>query len=235
MTSDGSMPVLSAGEVVERVGQIVAEGADADEIVATVLRYRPVPDQFAALFARARMVAGHPADDEDQSNDAILGRMFIAQRRELQLALSVPQGQADAGWEEPEEIAWMREVDAGTDNACFVVCAKGDPGGFAVYASPSPVPAGEGGGWQRLAELRSQGWAVAVHNDYRQGGDARTFWLFTHPDGRWLKGEGRTDAEAIAEASAPLAAEHSPPTPEQGPTLDGADQQIAALPQGDKP
>lgn len=60
----------------------------ADHIVAEVLRYRPVPAHFAALFSRANMAAGHPADDEDQSNDAILGRMFIAQRRELQLALS---------------------------------------------------------------------------------------------------------------------------------------------------
>lgn len=23
---------------------------------------------------------------------------------------------------------WLREIDAGTDNACWVVCAKGDPG-----------------------------------------------------------------------------------------------------------
>lgn len=32
---------------------------------------------------------------------------------------------------------WLREVDAGTGNACWVVCAKGDPG--AVKFMPGPV------------------------------------------------------------------------------------------------
>lgn len=27
-----------------------------------------------------------------------------------------------------DECIWLREVDAGTDNACMVVCAEGDPG-----------------------------------------------------------------------------------------------------------
>ena len=50
-----------------------------------------------------------------------------------------------------------------------------------------------------LAEIRAAGWAVAVHNDYRLNGEAHTFWLFTHSDeGRYVKGEGRTDAEALA-------------------------------------
>ena len=48
-----------------------------------------------------------------------------------------------------------------------------------------------------LTGLRAQGWAVAVHNDYRLGGRNHTFWLFTHPCGRWAKGEGETDAEAL--------------------------------------
>lgn len=51
-----------------------------------------------------------------------------------------------------------------------------------------------------LKEIRGAGWSVAVHNDYRQGGRAYTFWLFTHSSGRWLKGEGATDVEAIANA-----------------------------------
>ena len=51
-------------------------------------------------------------------------------------------------------------------------------------------------------DLRAQGWAVAVHNDYRQDGESHTFWLFTHPDGRYAKGEGRTDAEALAQVRA---------------------------------
>lgn len=48
--------------------------------------------------------------------------------------------------------------------------------------------------------LRAGGWSVAVHNDYRLNGERWTFWLFTHPDGTWIKGEGRTDDEALAAA-----------------------------------
>lgn len=46
-------------------------------------------------------------------------------------------------------------------------------------------------------DLRAAGWSVAVHNDYRLNGEAHTFWLLTHPSGRYAKGEGRTDAEAL--------------------------------------
>ena len=48
-------------------------------------------------------------------------------------------------------------------------------------------------------DLRADGWVVAVHNDYRQNDTPHTFWLLTHPDGRWIKGEGATDAEALTQ------------------------------------
>jgi hypothetical protein len=48
-----------------------------------------------------------------------------------------------------------------------------------------------------LRILRENGWTVGVHNDYRQGGKLMTFWLFTHPSGRWLKGEGESDENAV--------------------------------------
>lgn len=48
-----------------------------------------------------------------------------------------------------------------------------------------------------LAELRNNGWRVAVHNDYRQNGANMTFWLMTHDCGVYLKGEGWTDLEAL--------------------------------------
>lgn len=48
-----------------------------------------------------------------------------------------------------------------------------------------------------LHRLRVTGWSVAVHNDYRLNGKAHTFWLFTHDGGRFLKGEGETDTEAL--------------------------------------
>ena len=50
---------------------------------------------------------------------------------------------------------------------------------------------------EMLRKIREAGWSVAVHNDYRQGGVPHTFWLFTHPTGGWLKGEGRTDEQAV--------------------------------------
>lgn len=51
---------------------------------------------------------------------------------------------------------------------------------------------------EMLLDLRSCGWSVAVHNDYRLNGKFHTFWLFTHPSGAFVKGEGPTDARAVA-------------------------------------
>lgn len=48
-----------------------------------------------------------------------------------------------------------------------------------------------------LRQLRAWGNMVAVHNDYRQNGERFTFWLFVTPDGRAIKGEGKTDEEAL--------------------------------------
>lgn len=50
-------------------------------------------------------------------------------------------------------------------------------------------------------DLRGLGWSVAVHNDYRLDGKRMTFWLLNRPgfDDELiaLKGEGRSDAEAL--------------------------------------
>jgi len=48
-----------------------------------------------------------------------------------------------------------------------------------------------------LEALRSRGWAVAVHNDYRMDGKRYTFWLFAK-DICCVTGEGNTDEEAVA-------------------------------------
>jgi hypothetical protein len=45
-------------------------------------------------------------------------------------------------------------------------------------------------------DLRAQGWSVAAHNDYKLNGEKFTFWLFTKGDVA-VKGEGRTDADAL--------------------------------------
>lgn len=52
-------------------------------------------------------------------------------------------------------------------------------------------------------DLRAEGWAVAVHNDYRQGGSSRTFWLLTRGE-ECVKGEGHSDAIALTEIRATL-------------------------------
>jgi hypothetical protein len=65
-----------------------------------------------------------------------------------------------------------------------------------------------------LKALREAGWVVAVHNDYRLKGEAHTFWLFTHPDGRWIKGEGQTDDVAIRQALDAARTEPSSPVGE---------------------
>ncbi len=62
-------------------------------------------------------------------------------------------------------------------------------------------------------DLRAQGWAIAIHNDYWQNGERKTFWLMTHRNGRWLKGEGSTDAMALNEIRAGRAAIRAMPLP----------------------
>jgi hypothetical protein len=52
-------------------------------------------------------------------------------------------------------------------------------------------------------DIRARGWMVGVHNDYRQGGVLHTFWLFTKGNVA-IKGEGRTDAEALNRVRAQL-------------------------------
>jgi hypothetical protein len=47
--------------------------------------------------------------------------------------------------------------------------------------------------------FRARGWSVARHNDYRLEGIPRTFWLFTKGN-FCVRGEGRTDNEALAKA-----------------------------------
>ncbi len=48
-----------------------------------------------------------------------------------------------------------------------------------------------------LDDLRAAGWTVAIHNDYRQQGKHRTFYLLTHSNGFWVKGEADSDQAAL--------------------------------------
>lgn len=88
-----------------------------------------------------------------------------------------------------------------------------------VVSSPDRLPGFIGCGY--LETLRFEGWSVAVHNDYwikpstkeacaiacGEGkvsqdirGEFYTFWLLTHPNGTFVKGEGKTDHEALKQA-----------------------------------
>ena len=49
-----------------------------------------------------------------------------------------------------------------------------------------------------LRFLRGLGWVVAAHSDNLLFGKARTSWLFTHPNGTWVKGEDESDELAVA-------------------------------------
>jgi hypothetical protein len=53
--------------------------------------------------------------------------------------------------------------------------------------------------WKWLQAIRNEGWRVAVHNDYALAGESYTFWLFVKGDFA-VKGEGKTDAEALKKA-----------------------------------
>lgn len=76
-----------------------------------------------------------------------------------------------------------------------------------LYTTPQPaaVPAS-----RAIDRIRAMGWSVAVHNDYRLNGEPHTFWLFTK-DGIAVKGEGRTDAEALTQVSTAIAANKEAP------------------------
>ena len=50
---------------------------------------------------------------------------------------------------------------------------------------------------ETLTRLRSLGWTVAVHNDYKLNNLPMTSWLLTHPNGRWVRGEASSDEEAL--------------------------------------
>ena len=55
-----------------------------------------------------------------------------------------------------------------------------------------------------LTMLRSWGWVIGSHNEYyvhRPEGPPliRSYWMFTHPVGYFVEGDGATDIEAIRE------------------------------------
>lgn len=99
-----------------------------------------------------------------------------------------------SGTEAAEPVAWRRVRNDGT----VTYWESPVPDSIPLYAVP-PVRDRDA----IADDIRALGWTVAVHNDYRQAGQAYTFWLFTK-DGRSIKGEGRTDADALNQVRAIL-------------------------------
>ena len=99
----------------------------------------------------------------------------------------------------PGDLAASRPVEQSGDIRCY--CSDFNSAGMpcqpGTCPNRPPPRSVERCSCEVLAKLREAGWSVAVHNDYRIGGVAHTFWLFTHADGRWAKGEGTTDFEAL--------------------------------------
>ncbi len=56
----------------------------------------------------------------------------------------------------------------------------------------------------RPNDIRAKGWMVAGHHDYRRDGEFWTSWLFVKV-GHAIRGEGRTDAEALGRVRAQIA------------------------------
>ena len=84
--------------------------------------------------------------------------------------------------------------------------------------------------WEMLKTLRDEGWMVAVHNDYRLNGKTMTFWLFTRADGRWIKGEGETDAEALSQTLASRPAHEMEPLKGSKPPATDTHEQSSLAP-----
>jgi len=194
----------------------------------------PIDGSFMArLLAAAREEGRWWSLEQSQKADRLL-EVVAAERNAAQIALAAPAPEGvKVGDGERLRIARI------VRNACTFSEEYRDKAveaaTHAILASPPP---GEGVNGEllagRLAALRSAGWSVAVHNDYRQGGEPFTFWLFTNAAGRAIKGEGRTDAEALAQCLARAEALPSPPGQEiQGlsSARDHAPSTSAATPQ----
>jgi hypothetical protein len=88
-----------------------------------------------------------------------------------------------------DKAAWLKTRGANADLLGKLDALSSQPPTPEVGSSPD--------------DIRAAGWVVAAHNDYRQDGQAHTFWLFTKGH-RNVKGEGLTDAEALNQIRAQL-------------------------------
>ena len=87
---DRELPWLKAAVryLLSELEAVKGERDDAIHEARREIRQNVDDGQLRSLLARAHVVAGHPADSEDQSNDAMLGRMFIAARAKVEALLA---------------------------------------------------------------------------------------------------------------------------------------------------
>ncbi len=164
-----------------------------------VVNWDEVGHTADAVRDAARIVSGKVGSYDASPKSAEMIVAHVAQYR--------PATEAQQATGKTEAVERIADALA-ADNDSEVLFMKGDnKGGWrrlaktarSTLATPQPTET------QTLDDLRAKGWMVAVHNDYRLNGKPYTFWLFTHPSGRWIKGEGETDAQAIADASSQIA------------------------------
>lgn len=153
-------------------------------------------DPSEVTFNEAHTVCGRIITDDEPP--AVPDGMVMVPRHVLSEAASAF---ADLGWTESVDRA-KALLDGTPEKRCSTCDCTGDVHradgewlGQCPYCRPSVSD-----GWPaKLSALRADGWVVACHNDYRLNGEACTFWLFTRAC-RAIKGEGRTDDEALTAA-----------------------------------
>ncbi len=149
-----------------------------------------------------------------ESAEASLARVVDA----LRTAEAALADIGDADREPEDDVAWcearaaeaLPKVRAALLPAKVEACA--DPAACDAQGCRNPlgrceeaVPAIDVELPPTVDDLRAMGLSVAVHNDYRLNGQPHTFWLFTDASGMSYKGEGKTDAEALAQVRACMA------------------------------
>lgn len=144
---------------------------------------------------------------EEQGNVAPVAQEPVAWRHKKRgtVYVEVARGPLQASTRQPAEddtIVCYR----GTDGRHFFrEATEFEDGRFERVASPVCIPVVE----PVADDLRALGWTVAVHNDYRLNGEPHTFWLFTKGD-RAIKGEGRSDAEALSAVRSQITTQPAP-------------------------
>lgn len=79
-----------------------------------IQRLRSAPERLLNLGPNAEKMMMEAADEIERLNNIVSRQASIIRVYER-----------EAG--DHRDIAYLRKVDAGTDNECWVVCAKGDP------------------------------------------------------------------------------------------------------------